>query len=203
MIRPYHHRPGSTSRSSSLGKTRKVCQAHDRMEGCPNILVAYSPADERWKDRLVTHLQVLARQDLLRVWEAELGADSRKAVACMVARSSVVVLLVSADFLASGFVHKELIPELLERWARGMLEIFPVIVKPCDWQAVSRLAAIQVYPSEGTIVEATMYEAESHWATIAKQIRELPLSNQGWSPGFASLNTTDTYLKKTAELTTI
>ncbi len=35
----------------------------------PQVFISYSYWDEAWKDRLVTHLQVLVRQGLLDTWD--------------------------------------------------------------------------------------------------------------------------------------
>ena len=35
----------------------------------PTVFISYSHKDEDWKDRLVTHLGVLAQQGVLEVWD--------------------------------------------------------------------------------------------------------------------------------------
>ena len=35
----------------------------------PSVFISYSHKDETWKDRLVTHLGVLQREELLDTWD--------------------------------------------------------------------------------------------------------------------------------------
>ena len=49
------------------------------------------------------------------------------------ARATVAVLLVSADFLTSDFILDEEVPKLLKRRDQEGLLIFPILIKPCAW----------------------------------------------------------------------
>src|SRR5262245_18665540 len=53
--------------------------------------------------------------------------------------AGVAILLISANSLTSDFILREEISRLLERRASEGLRIFPVIIKPCDWEAVGWL----------------------------------------------------------------
>ncbi len=72
----------------------------------PTVFISYSHKDEEWKDRLVTHLDVLQRQGLLSVWQDRLinagdawGPEIQKAMD----EASLAMLLVSPQFLTSDF----------------------------------------------------------------------------------------------------
>jgi hypothetical protein len=72
----------------------------------PTVFISYSHKNEAWKDRLVTHLGVLAQEGLLDTWDdRRIGAGSnwKKEIEDALKKSSVAVLLVSADFLTSKF----------------------------------------------------------------------------------------------------
>ena len=66
------------------------------------VFISYSHKDEVWKDRLVTHLGVLQQEGLLDLWDdRRIGAGGNwyQKIEEAIARASVAVLLVSADFL--------------------------------------------------------------------------------------------------------
>jgi internalin A len=72
------------------------------------VLYCYSRADEAWLHRLETHLSLLQRQDLISLWHDRLivpGTDWAKAIETHLETASVILLLVSADFLASDYCY--------------------------------------------------------------------------------------------------
>ncbi|MFL6293768.1 MAG: TIR domain-containing protein [Thermoanaerobaculia bacterium] len=61
-------------------------------------------------------------------------------------RAAVAVLLISKDFLTSGFIKGTEVPHLLKRRADDGLRVIPLFVRHCPWQAVEWLAEIQGGP---------------------------------------------------------
>ena len=154
----------------------------------PSVFVSYSRKDEAWKNRLVKQLRVLELEGDLEVWEdrqIEAGDDWLPEIEAAMARARVAVLLISADFLTSGFILGKEVPELLRRRQDEGLRIIPVIVQPCPWSAVPWLSKIQSWPKGGKeLVSFTRPKAEKHLAALALEIRDLlasPLSR--WQGG--------------------
>src|ERR1700755_464006 len=109
----------------------------------PTVFISYSHKDEDWKDQLLTKLAVLEIEDILNVWddrEIEAGTDWKQNILDAIQSARVALLLVSADFLTSKFIRGTEIPLLLERAGQRGLTIFPVIIRPCVWQAGKWLA---------------------------------------------------------------
>jgi len=140
----------------------------------PTVFISYSHKDEVWKDRLVTHLGVLQQEGLLDLWDDRrigAGADWYQKIEEAIARASVAVLLVSADFLTSKFILSKEIPRLLERRDKEGLRIFPVIIKPCTWKHVKWLARMNLRPKDGRPIQGgSEFEVETDLATIAEEI---------------------------------
>lgn len=121
----------------------------------PTVFISYSHRDEVWKDRLVTHLGVLQQQDHLDLWtDREIGAgeDWYQKIQDAMGAASVAVLLVSANSLTSDFILREEVTRLLQRRDKDGLHIFPVIIRPCDWEAVLWLSRMQLRPKEGRAI---------------------------------------------------
>jgi len=143
----------------------------------PTVFISYSHKDEEWKDRLVIQLGVLQQQGYLDVWDdrrIQADTDWFKEIEDAIHVASVAILMISANFLNSNFILEEEVPRLLQRREKEGLRIFPVIVKPCDWQAVDWLARIQARPKDGRPLSAgNEHQIEEDLAAIAREIREL------------------------------
>src|SRR6185312_9244931 len=114
----------------------------------PTVFLSYSHADEAWKDRLQSQLKVLE----VDCWDdrrIEGGADWFGEIQEAMARASIALLLISADFLTSEFILSTEIPTLLERRVREGLPVIPVIVGECPWKHVPWLKGIQARPKDG------------------------------------------------------
>jgi hypothetical protein len=94
----------------------------------PTVFISYSHRDEGWKDRLVSHLKAL-NVEALDIWDDRrigAGADWFREIQAAMDRAAVAVLLVSADFLTSGFIRETEIPHLLNRRREDGLRVIPL-----------------------------------------------------------------------------
>jgi len=152
----------------------------------PTVFISYSHKDEAWKDRLVTHLGVLQRESLLDLWDDRrigAGEDWYQKIEEAIARASVAVLLVSADFLTSKFILSKEIPHLLERQDKEGLRIFPVIIKPCAWKHVKWLARMNLRPKDGKpISSGDEHQIDTDLAAIADEVAAIIESKNPKTP---------------------
>lgn len=122
----------------------------------PLVFVSYSRKDEKWKTRLVPHLQSLAQAGVeLMAWHdrridggSQWYADIRHAMES----AAAAVLLISADFLGSDFCVKQEARFLIERRAKLGMPLIPVLLRACDWEAHPWLSALQMLPRDGKCV---------------------------------------------------
>ena len=63
--------------------------------------------------------------------------------------AAAAVLLVSDNYLASGFIIKEEVPFLIERSQQDGLMVVPVLLSPCPWKFIPWLKQLQMLPGEG------------------------------------------------------
>ncbi|HEV7505554.1 MAG TPA: pentapeptide repeat-containing protein [Thermoanaerobaculia bacterium] len=136
----------------------------------PSVFLSYSHKDERWKDRLKTHLGVLE----LDAWDdhrIEGGADWFEEIQDAMVRASVAVLLISEHFLTSKFILGEEVPLLLQRRREEGLPVIPVIVRSCAWDQVKWLQGIQGRPKDGKALFSFEGDRRNQELTkIAKEI---------------------------------
>jgi TIR domain len=145
--------------------------------GPPAIFLSYSHKDERWKDRLLAHLGVAAEEGLVAVWnDRRIGAGEYwlQTIQEAIEAARIAVFLISADFLTSRFIRSTEVPQFLERRVTKGLQIFPVIVRSCDWHVVPWLSPLQARPRDGRPLAGFRGDrADAELAAIAKEVREM------------------------------
>ena len=109
------------------------------------IFISYSHKDEIWKDRLQEQLGALAKEGYFSVWDdrqIEPGDDWFAEIERELDQADIAVMLISASFLRSSFIHTEEIPTLLRRRKQDGIRLIPLILRPCRWQNIDWLKAI-------------------------------------------------------------
>jgi len=118
----------------------------------PRVFISYSHKDEDWKNRLIPHLRALEQQGEITLWDDRKinpGEDWYPAIKKELEQAAVAICLISADYLASGFINREEIPELKLRRSRDGMLLLPILVRPCPWKTVQWLRGIQMFPRDG------------------------------------------------------
>lgn len=101
------------------------------------VFYAYSHKDERLRDKLETHLSILKRNGVISGWHDRripVGMGWTGEIDEHLNRAGIILLLVSADFIASDYCYDKEMTRAMERHERGEARVVPVILKPCDWQ---------------------------------------------------------------------
>jgi hypothetical protein len=91
-----------------------------------------------------------------------------------ISEARVAILLISADYLTSDFVRHEEIPRLLERRLYEGMTIIPVLCRPCPWQPVKWLSAMQMRPQGCRPLSTRSFpQAEMEFASIAEEVMDV------------------------------
>lgn len=138
------------------------------------IFFSYSSKDEALRHELEEHLEVLQSNGTLTTWHVhklEPGADGRAVLEREIEAADIVLLLVSADFLASEYKGGAEVRRALERHAEGTVRVVPVVLRPCLWDeaAFGHLASL---PSGGQPVTLWQNRDEA-WLDIVSGILAL------------------------------
>lgn len=98
------------------------------------VFVSYCRKDLGWLKRLRVHLRPLERRGNLDIWDdsrLNIGEHWREQIADAVEKAAAVILIVSADFLASDFIMLEELPSLLQKARKDGALVLPIVVQPC------------------------------------------------------------------------
>src|SRR6266568_3670328 len=138
------------------------------------IFCSYSHEDETWLQKLETHLSLLQRQGLISLWHDRRiapGTDWGKAIDTHLETASVILLVVSADFLASDYCYGVEMKRALERQEAGEARVVPILVRPVDWKGAP-FAHLQALPTDAKPL-ATLRNQESALAAVAASLRRM------------------------------
>jgi tetratricopeptide (TPR) repeat protein len=137
------------------------------------VFISYAHEDETLKDELLSHLASLRRQGVIAPWhdgDIRVGGEWDAEIRAHLDAAEVILLLVSADFIASDFCHELEMKHALERHKRGEARVVPVFVRPCDWKDAP-FAKLQVLPKNGKPV-TTWKRRDDAWLDVVTGVRE-------------------------------
>lgn len=140
------------------------------------VFICYSKKDKKYAEELQTHLATYEREKLVDVWSEEKIAAGTKWVEEIqgtLAITRVAILLVSADFLASDFIAKEILPPLLYAAESGGAIILPVLLGHCVFEDTP-LGAFQLFnnPSE-PLAAKRPNDRHKVWAELVRYVTKL------------------------------
>jgi hypothetical protein len=138
-----------------------------------NLFFSYSHKDEGMRNELETHLALLKRQGVITTWHDRritAGSDIGQEISSELEAANIILLLVSAHFLASDYCYEKEMARAIEKHEEGSARVIPVILHPCDWNSAP-FGRLRATPTDGRPVSMHANQHEA-FATIAKDIRE-------------------------------
>ena len=136
------------------------------------LFISYSHTDEKYKDLLTTHLTSLKRQGVIKEWHDRMlvaGKEWDKSIKQELLDSDIILLLISADFLASNYCYDIEITKAMERHEQGEAIVIPIIVRPCDWIGLP-FSKIQGLPKDAKAL-STWKDIDEGYLDIIKGIK--------------------------------
>jgi hypothetical protein len=140
----------------------------------PLLFYSYAHEDEAHLTRLRTHLALLAKENRISEWydrKIRPGDEWDTSVREQLERARIILLLVSADFIASDYCWGTEVKRALERHARREAIVIPVILSPVDWHSAP-FGKLQALPTDGRPI-TTWRNRDQAWTEVAKGIRSL------------------------------
>jgi TIR domain len=141
------------------------------------VFVSYSHRDEKMMERLRVHLKPLVRDGKIELWvagtELRAGDPWREEIQRAVSTCGVAILLVSGDFLASDFIHRDELRPLLDAARRRQVTIIPVFVTDVNYED-TELGSLQGFnkPSK-PLSRLSRPEREAVFAGLAGEVERI------------------------------
>jgi tetratricopeptide (TPR) repeat protein len=141
------------------------------------IFIIYNHKDKNWKDRLVSHFSVFEKQNILEIRDDQKIKDrdeSQEEIEKIINTSTIIILMISADFLKSYFISDKGISRLIKRRSKEGLRIIPVVVNPCSWQETGWLKTIQEKPiPKKPLSESSKQQIDKDLTNLVSKVTQL------------------------------
>ncbi len=164
----------SASDDSRLRRHRRRAESRQQQpHRAFDLFISYAHEDESLRQELEQHLALLQRKGEIRLWhdrKIAAGDEWRGRIDQHLEAADLILLLVSASFLASDYCFDVETVRALERHDLSEARVIPVIVRPCDWVG-ARFAALPSLPRGGEAVTAWSNRDQA-WLDVAQGLRE-------------------------------
>lgn len=136
------------------------------------IFLSYSHTDESLRSELVKHLSNLKRQGVIRVWHDRMitaGREWANQIDEHLDTATIILLLISADFMASDYCNDIEVQRALERHEAREARVIPVILRPVDWKGAI-FEKLHVLP-RGALPVTKWQNSDEAFVSIVEGIR--------------------------------
>lgn len=140
------------------------------------IFISCASRDHRWRDRLRDHLNVLAGQSTIDIWdESQItpGDAWRETLKRKLGEAQIAILLISTNLLTSEIFLTEQVPSILQRHEEKRLALYPLLLKECSWELVPWLARLSIRPLDRRPVASLKSRADEVLAKVVQDIAAL------------------------------
>jgi hypothetical protein len=137
------------------------------------VFISYSHKDEALREQLGAHLALLKRERVIDEWHdrrIDAGQEWAGAIDEHLNSAAVVLLLVSANFVASDYCYDLEMTRALQRHDAGEARVIPVILREVDWRGAP-FAKLKALRKDGKPV-TSWSKRDKALADVARGIRE-------------------------------
>jgi tetratricopeptide (TPR) repeat protein len=124
------------------------------------VFISYSHQDQALRTELEKHLSNLKRQQVITSWyDGNIipGTEWEPEIMKRLKRAQIILLLVSADFMASDFCYSTEMKEAIARHDTNRARVIPILLRPTDLKDAP-LAKLKMLPTDA--------KAVTRWPTL-------------------------------------
>ena len=119
-----------------------------------SVFISYSHQDRAFRKELETHLSNLRRQNVITSWydgDISPGGEWESQIIEHLNTDQIILLLISADFIASDFCYSIEMTQAIARHNANQARVLPIILRPTDWKGAP-FAKLKVLPTDGKAI---------------------------------------------------
>src|SRR5437764_6925547 len=102
------------------------------------VFISYAHKDRKFRDVLAIHLSNLRNLGVISDWydgDIPPGTEWKPQIMGHLQTAQIILLLISADFMASKFCYSIELQEAIARHDAKQVRVIPIILRPTDWQS--------------------------------------------------------------------
>jgi len=160
------------SPETSLQNSRSPFMKTHPQPGQVELFFSYAHEDEALRDKLATHLSTLQRQGVIRQWhDRQIGAGTEweGQINHHLETAHIILLLISADFIASDYCFDKEVKQAMERHEVGEARVIPVVLRPVDLDGIV-FNKLQTLPTDRKPI-TTWKNQDEAFLNVVKGIR--------------------------------
>jgi tetratricopeptide (TPR) repeat protein len=138
-----------------------------------SIFISYAHKDEPLLNELEEHLALLQNQGVITTWhdrDISAGTEWEREIDTHLNTAQIILLLISASFLASKYCYSTEMKRAIEKHKAGEACVIPVILRPVDWKGAP-FGRLQALPTKARPI-TSWSDRDEAFLDVAKGIRE-------------------------------
>lgn len=138
------------------------------------VFFSYAREDKDLRDELAKHLKLLERQKVIKGWsdnDITAGGEWKSEIEKQLNSAQIILLLISADFLASDFCWSVELERAMQRHEARESRVIPIILREVDWHTAP-FGKLQALPKNGEPV-TNWANQDRAFTDIAKGIKKV------------------------------
>lgn len=148
------------------------------------VFFSYCHRDEALRDELAKHLSIMRRQGIIDAWhdrQITAGSEWAGEIDTHLNSAQIILLLISADFLASDYCYDIELKRAMERHEAGTACVIPIILKPVDWHGAP-FGKLQALPKNAQAI-TTWSNQDEAFQNVAQGLRKTVAAIATRTPG--------------------
>jgi tetratricopeptide (TPR) repeat protein len=133
------------------------------------VFISYSHRDKKLRNELEKHLSNLKRQQIIASWydgDISPGTEWEPQIMEHMRRAQIILLLVSADFMASDFCYSIEMKEAIARHDANQARVIPILLRPTDLKDLP-FTKLKMLPTDA--------KAVTRWPTLDDAFEDVVL----------------------------
>jgi internalin A len=147
----------------------------EKPTGRYQAFISYSRRDKRALDELHVNLDHYAQSRTIEYWDDTKippGAKWREELQKALKSAAIAILLVSPEFLASGFIARNELPPLLKAAEEEGVTILCVILRDCLFQDSNLRVFQSVNPPSEPLNGMSQRKRDAVWVKVARIVKQ-------------------------------
>lgn len=138
------------------------------------LFISYAHRDEDFRLELNDHLSNMQRQGLIAAWhdrQIAPGQEWADQIDLALNEARIILLLISARFMASDYCYAKEMTRAIERHDAGEAVVIPIILSACDWQGAP-FSRLQALPKDARPIK-NWNDRDEAWLDVAQGLRRV------------------------------
>ena len=152
-----------------------------------SVFISYAHKDIDMMNNLLAHLSPLKRLERVETWSDQqllAGEQWNEKILNRLHEADIILLLLSADFLASNYIWEKELKVAIEKHKNQEARVIPILLRDCQWKEIPFLSSLQTIPhnSNGRLVAIRSWENQNFDEALSIIVQKIQSSIEAWQP---------------------